>query len=691
MKTIKIMKMAILVMLSLAFARSGFSAQSAAMSIDTRVSNQSCVVADLVVIGSPSGKSTTEWNTKLLSDGWEVVTSEGCSTNLLVLNECEIRGGRLTSSETWGSEKIYILKHNVVIPSGVSLNVSAGAIVKCTPGTSIEVEDGGSLVLKGAMLADIADDSVGGDTNHDGDNSAPTAMLDAFVVGAGMPELIRVVLWSDGAREGSDRWYTTGQKYGELPTLDKEGFLFEGWFTETEGGVEVTSETAVSVDALYAHWTAFAVALDSTGMTVPANGGDYSFGVSANSTWTVTKPDGATWVTLNTATGTGNGVVSFTVSGNDEGSERAATITVTSSGVSREFTVCQSGCESVATPKITPSNGTEFSGLSRRCSISCATDGATIHYTLNGKDPDISDPVYGGVSFNIFDSTIIKARAFKSGMVASPIATSCVVKKQTLADAMDIPLWTITNDADAPWTVDADEKYGSKASVRSGAIGCEEETSISTEVTGAGTLTFWWRVSCEDCPDEDTYWDYLVYIIDGVEGVPIDGESGWLQQSIKLGEGKHTIEWLYHKDDMDDEGHTGQDCGWVDSITWTPSVASSVNGMSESWLQSVGAASGAGDKTSAEIAASDPDGDGLTVEQEYVAGTDPTDPESKFTAKIEMVDGVPQITWEPDLRDDEQPRAYKTWGSKDLKTWKEVPAGKNGDYNFFKVSVEMPK
>jgi len=171
----------------------------------------------------------------------------------------------------------------------------------------------------------------------------------------------------------------------------------------------------------------------------------------------------------------------------------------------------------------------------------------------------------------------------------------------------------------------------------------------------------------------------------------IDGQTGWRQVSVKMGEGNHVVKWLYHKDDMDDEGHTGEDCGWVDAVSWTPNAVAGVNGISESWLQSVGASTGNGNMTAAEVAASDPDGDGLTVEQEYIAGTDPTDPASTFTARIEMVDGVPQITWEPDLQFDEEPRAYKTWGSKDLKTWEEVPAGKNGDYNFFKVSVEMPQ
>ena len=39
----------------------------------------------------------------------------------------------------------------------------------------------------------------------------------------------------------------------------------------------------------------------------------------------------------------------------------------------------------------------------------------------------------------------------------------------------------------------------------------------------------------------------------------------------------------------------------------------------------------------------------LTVWQDYVAGTDPTNAASVFKAGIEMVGGVPQITWSPDL------------------------------------------
>ena len=77
----------------------------------------------------------------------------------------------------------------------------------------------------------------------------------------------------------------------------------------------------------------------------------------------------------------------------------------------------------------------------------------------------------------------------------------------------------------------------------------------------------------------------------------------------------------------------------------------------------------------------------------YVAGVDPTDATAKFVTKIEMVDGKPVITWEPDMNEGSGKtgvRTYKLLGSTDLKTWAEVPDDAEENYNFFKVEVSMP-
>ena len=68
-----------------------------------------------------------------------------------------------------------------------------------------------------------------------------------------------------------------------------------------------------------------------------------------------------------------------------------------------------------------------------------------------------------------------------------------------------------------------------------------------------------------------------------------------------------------------------------------------------------------------ETGKTDASGNPLAVWQDYVAGTDPTNPEDVFTAWIEMVDGQPRIAWKPVLGEEEAAkRKYTVWGRKSL-------------------------
>ncbi len=74
-----------------------------------------------------------------------------------------------------------------------------------------------------------------------------------------------------------------GQTYGELPTPTRDNYIFDGWFTEPEGGDEITSESAVDALAnltLYAHWTpkTFTVTYDANGGSVSVSSVELSFG-----------------------------------------------------------------------------------------------------------------------------------------------------------------------------------------------------------------------------------------------------------------------------------------------------------------------------------------------------------------------------------------------------------------------------
>ena len=88
----------------------------------------------------------------------------------------------------------------------------------------------------------------------------------------------------------------------------------------------------------------------------------------------------------------------------------------------------------------------------------------------------------------------------------------------------------------------------------------------------------------------------------------------------------------------------------------------------------------------------------MTLLEEYIAGTDPTDQKSKFTVKIAMdADGQPVVTWEPALNGEgvrTGVRTYTVMGSNvlsnDPKDWTECGEGKEGGFQYFKVSVKMP-
>lgn len=115
---------------------------------------------------------------------------------------------------------------------------------------------------------------------------------------------------------------------------------------------------------------------------------------------------------------------------------------------------------------------------------------------------------------------------------------------------------TFFSEGESPWTVDGD------GAARSGAIGDNGSTSLTTTVQGAGTLAFRWRTSSEGS------YDCLRVRLDGTEASSISGESGWIDFSLPVGgAGSHTVEWAYTKDGS---VSNGEDCGWIDDVVWTP-------------------------------------------------------------------------------------------------------------------------
>ncbi|MBQ2574531.1 MAG: chitobiase/beta-hexosaminidase C-terminal domain-containing protein, partial [Bacteroidales bacterium] len=87
----------------------------------------------------------------------------------------------------------------------------------------------------------------------------------------------------------------------------------------------------------------------------------------------------------------------------------------------------------VLTPTFSPVAGT-YNGT-QNITIACATDGATIRYTLDGTDPTETSTEYTA-AIEVSANTTIKAKAWKNGLTASEIATAeYVITNYTPLDA----------------------------------------------------------------------------------------------------------------------------------------------------------------------------------------------------------------------------------------------------------------
>lgn len=80
---------------------------------------------------------------------------------------------------------------------------------------------------------------------------------------------------------------TYGSKYGDLPVPTKNGYTFDGWFTENVGGTEIKSSDVVEIiksTTLYAHWTK----ISDAKATVKAVGIEHNVTINYKSNYVLT-------------------------------------------------------------------------------------------------------------------------------------------------------------------------------------------------------------------------------------------------------------------------------------------------------------------------------------------------------------------------------------------------------------------
>jgi len=336
-----------------------------------------------------------------------------------------------------------------------------------------------------------------------------------------------------------------------------------------------------------------------------------------------------------------------------------------------------------------------------QASITCDVATAQIYYSITGCSSCVENVLYTG-PITITESVKITAYAIAPGCFASDVVTANVQRVITVAQALDAEKFGFSylNDGLTPWVVDEDVFKQGGSSMRSGDIGDGATTTLQVTGVPAGTISFWWMASCEEDELGEFYYDHGVCLVDGKEVAWIDSLTEWTKVTLTIPtKGLHTITWKYVKDE---ELYSGADCIWVDEFNWEASIDDgSWHVIPTSWLDQYPSlleeyGNNYLEATKATTGKSDGGGRALIVWDDYVAGTNPEDLNSKFTTYITIEDGVANVTWKPDLNQGgkKSVRKYTTLGCENLGgTWQDMSTVLETDrsnYRFFKVTVEMP-
>ena len=300
----------------------------------------------------------------------------------------------------------------------------------------------------------------------------------------------------------------------------------------------------------------------------------------------------------------------------------------------------------VAIPVISTGGVTEFRTNTCEVTITCATEGVTIYYTDDGSTPRMNDSYLYTEPITITETTTFKAVAVIGDIQSDYVTVTITKKLLTLEEALDGGKGvTITTGMNVPWrpVFDDTAKVGD-ATARSCEIGNRTNTWLSASVSGAGTMTFWCKTSCEHDEDGTFTWDRLMVYTNGVEITDwrMDGETDWTKRMLAFAGGENTVRWVYYKDRT---GSEGADCAWVDGVMWMPSGLSCVivdvgGGKSvtvpETWLS---------ERT--QRAATDTAANGRKVWECYALGLNPEDNSAtndfRITSLPMKADGTPDL------------------------------------------------
>ena len=210
--------------------------------------------------------------------------------------------------------------------------------------------------------------------------------------------------------------------------------------------------------------------------------------------------------------------------------------------------------------------------LSFWCKISSEANYDYLRFTLDSVEQPGAPAISGAVDWvqrtvaisegnHVIRWTYAKDFSVSSGSDAAWIDQ--VVFAPTLPVALDTPALAWGTFGNVNWDGQILVTHDGVDAAQSGDINDSQTSSTQLTVGGAGTLSFWWKVSSE------ANFDFLRFYLDNVEQpgiVAISGEVDWVQRTIAIPAGIHTLRWTYSKDGSQS---TGSDAAWLDQVVWS--------------------------------------------------------------------------------------------------------------------------
>ena len=142
-------------------------------------------------------------------------------------------------------------------------------------------------------------------------------------------------------------------------------------------------------------------------------------------------------------------------------------------------------------------------------------------------------------------------------------------------ESMSFNSFDWTHNGAAEWAIESDA-YSGSYSAKSGSINHSETSELSVEmnVLYDGELTFWAKASSE-VGGTGTVYDYLeFYLNDTAQDLMIGGVTDWVEYTVSIPTGEHTLRWVYQKDGAQS---SGEDCAWIDFIVFPSGSAPPLN------------------------------------------------------------------------------------------------------------------